>query len=60
MGKGNIKDVVMPADLESQYQIYTKADTANLEQSGFDTKSLIPYTDGVRAYITYLDKKLYY
>jgi hypothetical protein len=50
----------MPADLESQYQTYTKADIANLEQSGFDTKSLIPYTEGVRAYITYLDKKLYY
>jgi ADP-L-glycero-D-manno-heptose 6-epimerase len=60
MGRGNIKDVVMPADLESQYQIYTKADTANLEQSGFDTKSLMPYTEGVRAYITYLDNKLYY
>jgi ADP-L-glycero-D-manno-heptose 6-epimerase len=60
MGKGNIKDVVMPDDLESQYQTYTKADIANLEQSGFDTGSLIPYTDGVRAYITYLDKKLYY
>jgi hypothetical protein len=60
MGKGNIKDVVMPDDLESQYQTYTKADTANLEQSGFDTKSLMPYTEGVRAYITYLDKKLYY
>jgi ADP-L-glycero-D-manno-heptose 6-epimerase len=60
MGKGNIRQVGMPADLESQYQTYTKADIANLEQSGFDTKSLIPYTEGVRAYITYLDKKLYY
>ena len=60
MGKGNIRDVVMPADLESQYQTYTKADTASLEESGFDTKSLMPYTEGVRAYITYLDNKLYY
>lgn len=60
MGKGNFRQVGMPADLESQYQTFTQADTANLEQSGFDTKSLIPYTEGVRAYITYLDKKLYY
>lgn len=60
MGKGNIKDVVMPADLECQYQTYTKADIASLEQSGFDTKSLMPYTKGVEAYITYLDNKLYY
>ena len=50
----------MPADLESQYQMFTQADIANLEQSGFDTKSLMPYTKGVEAYITYLDNKLYY
>lgn len=60
MGRGNIKDVVMPADLESQYQTFTQADIASLEQSGFDTKSLMPYTKGVEAYITYLDNKLYY
>lgn len=60
MGRGEIVDIDMPLDLGSQYQTFTQADTANLEQSGFDTKSLIPYTEGVRAYITYLDKKLYY
>lgn len=60
MGKGDTTPVFMPPDLESQYQTYTKADIASLEQSGFDTKSLMPYTKGVEAYITYLDNKLYY
>lgn len=59
-GKGNKSYIDIPNDLKLQYQLSTSAKTDELEKSGFDVDSLLPYNLGIEEYIKYLEKHLIY
>jgi len=54
------KVIEMPSDLKNQYQKLTVSKLQNLQESGFDTASLIHPKIGVSRYIGYLKTHSYY
>ena len=59
-GQGSKKYIDMPDDLRLQYQLSTSAYTEVLKDTGFDINSFMSYTDGINAYITYLNNNRTY
>lgn len=57
---GNKNYIKMPEDLKSQYQTYTAADLQNLQNAGYDIKSITKPKDGINQYFYYLNRDLRY
>lgn len=55
VGSGDKEFIQMPDDLLKQYQKNTKANTKNLNDSGFDTSQFLTSTQGLQRYFSYLN-----
>ena len=51
---GNKTYIPMPKDLQSQYQLNTKADTANLALAGYNVADMLLPHDGITRYVEFL------
>jgi ADP-L-glycero-D-manno-heptose 6-epimerase len=58
--KGKKKYIAMPEDLQKQYQTWTKADIAALEQVGVDVTKFRTLKDGLAEYVDFLKAHRYY
>lgn len=60
VGYGAKQEIIMPADLQSQYQTSTVADLTALSDIGFDTQKLLSTQSGLAQYTAYLNNHSYY
>lgn len=60
LGSGVKKEITMPNDLKSQYQVNTIADLNNLSGAGYDTNTLLDTATGIEKYLDYLKSGKYY
>lgn len=60
VGYGAKQEIIMPADLQSQYQTSTVADLTALSDIGFDTQKLLSIQSGLAQYTAYLNNHSYY
>ena len=58
--KGKKKYIDMPADLQKQYQTWTRADTGALTLAGVDVNSFRNVQQGIEEYVGYLKTHSYY
>jgi ADP-L-glycero-D-manno-heptose 6-epimerase len=58
--KGSKNFIIMPEDLNAQYQKDTKADTTALKNAGVDVNKFLTIKDGIEKYVEYLNSSTFY